>query len=242
MKETGMLERLAAFWKAGAPELGGSFRLLLPRGGQVGAKSGGAQAAEEKGVPFLRKERDGIFSGTKPAGEGRDAERKMRERTGFSLAAAFRQPGKGLFGTEETTWPGQQQTGLAAFAGGAGKTAQGAETRGIQTHFWMKQAADVPMAARAFLWEAPENTGQKSRPIAFAGGMVQKREHAEEPAAAGRKAEAKKQDGEAQVFWKKEERAAKQRQAALPDIDGLMREMTRRLWEEREGCGRRLGG
>ncbi len=52
------------------------------------------------------------------------------------------------------------------------------------------------------------------------------------------------EQNERNIFWKKEEAAAERKQdaEALPDIDRLMREMTKRLWEEREGCGRRLGG
>ena len=97
--------------------------------------------------------------------------------------------------------------------------------------------------AQAFFWAEPEENEKKRKTLPPAGGAARQRRHAEESRERSAGLAAPEQN-ERNIFWKKEEAAAERKQdaEALPDIDRLMREMTKRLWEEREGCGRRLGG
>ena len=79
-----------------------------------------------------------------------------------------------------------------------------------------------------FLWETPEEEGEKRRILPMAEEREQKRAA---PLGEGREPPEEKTM----------EREEKQAEPPL-DIEMLMAQITKRLWEERESCGRRLRG
>lgn len=89
-----------------------------------------------------------------------------------------------------------------------------------------EEATDENRMRSVFLWEMPEEEGEKRSIVPVAENMVRK----EEPPFVE---EAVRGKGEKVKTEKKQPKSA-------VDVEELMREMTRRLWEEREGCGRRL--
>lgn len=237
MEKKGILERLAAFWREDGPEMGGGSRRLWRNGRTRRQAAGNAEAGklvpfweagEGTGFPLGR-----LFGGTEAAAGG-TAERRL-------FQPDFRKTGKGLFSVETVQEQEKGAGGAQAFAAAGGRSQAGREAR--QVPIWAAGQApgmEVPVPARAFLWEEPEDAGGRKKPAALAAGLRKSRAGAEAGESGTEGAAFLRQEA-APVPGKTEGRTAAG-QAALPDIDGLMREMTRRLWEEREGCGRRMGG
>ena len=103
------------------------------------------------------------------------------------------------------------------------------------------EEAEESRLRRAFLWEIPKEEQEKRSIVPVAENVEQKEVSffAEERVMQEGKEESSL--AEEPILLKREEEKAENR---LPnpvvDVEELMREMTRRLWEEREGCGRRL--
>ncbi len=89
-----------------------------------------------------------------------------------------------------------------------------------------KAEAEEPEIGRAFLWDMPEEEREKRRIVPVMDKAVQK-----EGLPVEEEKELPKQEGK-----KREETQAE----PVIDIERLMRQMTKKLWEEREGSGRRL--
>lgn len=77
---------------------------------------------------------------------------------------------------------------------------------------------------KVLLWEMPETERGKREPI----GIAVQKEKAAEPVAEEKVEERKRN------VW-----AEPQKMAEI-DVEKLMQQITKKLWEEREGCGRRL--
>lgn len=239
MEKKGLWKRLAEFWRSAAPEMGGAPRRLW-RNGRSMKKIQERQGAAGGG-PLFPEEGERAFS-MKRAFAGAEQEERQERRT-FPLAAGFRKEGKRLFAEKGT--PGQagrREGQVGSLAEGSG-TPRREETTG-KLPLWAARtgmADSVPEMARVFFWEGPEEDRQDRKPLPPAGNVARNRTPEEEPADMARKTGKRKTEEES-LFRKKEEGWAERKQDAPLDIDGLMREMTRRLWEKREGCGRRLGG
>lgn len=234
----GILQRLAEFWKNAGPETGGGGRLARRKAGRT-KKPGERQGRpEEGGFPFREKEEESGFLLKQAFAEGQE---KARQTGQAFFAAGFPGREKRLFVPGKT--PGQAERQERIPTGGNG-VPRGRKTQGTRPWAARQDSTDsLPEMAQAFFWDSPENSGQERKPLPPAGSAAKKKGRAgENTAAAVRMDTAQKQPEEGRIPWEKEERTAERRQDTLPDIDGLMREMTKRLWEEREGCGRRLGG
>ena len=94
--------------------------------------------------------------------------------------------------------------------------------------FWEKRQAEERKMGQAFLWEKPEEEKEKRSIVPVAEEAKQERVVAAE---------------EKQEMPKAETKKRQEPQTDAPfDIEKLMQEMTKKLWEERESCGRRLRG
>lgn len=96
--------------------------------------------------------------------------------------------------------------------------------------FWeeRQEEAEESKMGQAFLWEKPEME-QKRRSIV---PVTEKMQQEETPVAEA-----------AQEMPKTETAKREEPQTEMPfDIEKLMQQMTKKLWEERESCGRRLRG
>lgn len=91
---------------------------------------------------------------------------------------------------------------------------------------WETEETEKRGLGKAFLWEAPEEEKNQRSIIPVAEEAVQKEEVTAEAV----------QEIRVEEMPKREE---KQTETEL-DIEKLMRQMTKKLWEERESCGRRL--
>ena len=91
-----------------------------------------------------------------------------------------------------------------------------------------QEEAEESKMGQAFLWEKPEME-QKRRSIV---PVTEKMQQEETPVAEA-----------AQEMPKTETAKREEPQTEMPfDIEKLMQQMTKKLWEERESCGRRLRG
>ncbi len=240
MKEKGLLKRLADFWKKAGPELDGGANWFWRIAGS--AKKMREDAAG-RGFPF----RETAGTETFPLGRtfAREAEEIQQAGRRILFAEGFRKQEQGLFMAGETPQQAERRNRETLFSVEENNAPQ--KTKQLEKGlFWAgrKDAAAEPTGmAQAFFWTDPEENEKRRKTLPLAGGAARKWRRAEENTDRSAEQAIRKQD-EKGVFWKKEEPAAERRQNAdaLPDIDWLMREMTKRLWEEREGCGRRLGG
>lgn len=233
----GMLQRLAAFWKNAGPEAGGG-RLAWRKAGRTKKPGGRPGRTEEGGFPFREKEEESGFLLKRAFAEGQE---KARQAGQAFFAAGFPGREKRLFAPGKAPGQAGRQERIPTGRNGVPKGRKAQETRPWAVRQGI--AESLPEMAQAFFWDSPENSGQERKPLPPAGSTAKKRGRAgEDTAAAVRMDTAQKQPEEGRIPREKEKRTAERRQDTLPDIDGLMREMTKRLWEEREGCGRRLGG
>ena len=94
--------------------------------------------------------------------------------------------------------------------------------------FREERQAEERKMGQAFLWEKPEEEKEKRSIVPVAEEAKQERVVAAE---------------EKQEMPKAETKKRQEPQTDAPfDIEKLMQEMTKKLWEERESCGRRLRG
>ncbi|WP_458408025.1 hypothetical protein [Anaerotignum sp.] len=94
--------------------------------------------------------------------------------------------------------------------------------------FWgeKQEGTEKTGLEKAFLWEMPEKEREKRSIVPVMADVVEKKEPlAEEMREISERTERKKEEQQAQPEM---------------DIEKLMRQMTKKLWEERESCGRRL--
>lgn len=174
-----------------------------------------------------------------------EPEEKRRTGRRFPFAEGFQGQEQGFFTAGETLRQTERQNRQTLFLAEENNVPQKAK-RLEKSLFWAGRkdtAAERTEMAQAFFWTEPEENEKKRKALPPAGGAARKQRRAEGNADRSAGQAARERD-ERSVFWKKEEPAAERKQdaEAMPDIDRLMREMTKRLWEEREGCGRRLGG
>ncbi len=238
MKEKGLLKKLADFWRKAGPELDGGARWLRRTAGS--AKKMREDAAG-RGFPYRERAGEETFLlGRTFAGEP-EGTRQAGRRIPF--AEGFRK--QGLFTAKKTPQQAEQRNSQTIFFAEENNAPQKTKQQ-KKSLFWAGRkdaATELSGMAQTFFWTEPEENEKKRKTLPLAGGAARKWRRAEEnmDRSAG---QAAREWGKESIFWKKEEPAAerKQKAEALPDIDRLMREMTKRLWEEREGCGRRLGG
>lgn len=96
--------------------------------------------------------------------------------------------------------------------------------------FWEERQAEVEKGKlkQAFLWEMPEEEREKRSIVPVTEEVKQEKAVAVE---------------EEQEMPKAEKAKQEESQTEAPfDIEKLMQQMTKKLWEERESCGRRLRG
>lgn len=240
MKEKGLLKRLADFWRKAGPELDGGTRWFRRTAGNTKKMRNDAA-----GRGFLFGETAGtetFLPGRTFAGEP-EGNRQTGRR--FPFAEGFQGQEQGLFTAGESLRQMEQQNRQTLFSAEENNAPQKTE-RLEKSLLWAVRknaAAERTEMAQAFFWTGPEENEKKRKALPSAGGAARKRRRAEESMDRSAGQTVQERD-EKSVFWKKEEPAAERKRdaEALPDIDQLMREMTKRLWEEREGCGRRLGG
>lgn len=239
-EKKGLLERLAAFWLQGAPQTDGGGRRLWRGIGKIN-KAFKTKEMPENVFPFMEKEGTRTFSLRRAFAEEQEDIRQAERR--FLSVSGLRETENTILAGNDATARGEHWQTREGLFPEESKLLRGKETSETLP-FWVERketANDMPDMARMFFWEGPEGGRQKRQTLPLADDRTPKRDPAHEDDTSGRRKPEKAQDEET-VFWSKEEPAAERTQAALPDIDGLMREMTRRLWEEREGCCRRLGG
>lgn len=240
MKEKGLLKRLADFWKKAGPELDGGTRWLRRTAGNTKKMR---EDAEGRRFPFRETAGTETFlPGRTFAGEPEGTRQTGRR---FPFAEGFQGQEQGLFTAGETLRQTERQNRQTLFLAEENNAPQKTERleKGL---YWVERKdaeAERTEMAQAFFWTGPEENEKKRKALPSAGGAARKQRRAEENADRSAGQAARERD-ERSVFWKKEEPAAERKRdaEAMPDIDRLMREMTKRLWEEREGCGRRLGG
>lgn len=238
-EKMGILKRLAAFWRQGAPQTDGGGRRLW-RGFRKTKK-----ARETSGTldtsPFMEREGARTFSLRRAFAEEREEIGQAGRRV--LRAAGLPETENAILAEGDTAYPeGQQRKRKGLFLEESKLLREKGTSETLPLWAERKETSDdMPDMARMFFWEEPEGGRQKRKTLPLAEDGTRKRGAAHGDDTSGWRGPKKAQNEEA-VFWRKEEPLTERTQAALPDIDRLMREMTRRLWEEREGCGRRLGG
>lgn len=240
MIEKGLLKRLADFWRKAGPELESGARWLRRTAGSTKKLR---EDAEGRGFPFGETAGTETFLQGRTFAGGQEGNRQTGRR--FPFAEGFRGKGQGLFTAGETLRQTEWQNRQMLFLAEENNAPQKTEQLGKRLLWTGRKDAGTELTemAQAFFWAEPEENEKKRKTLPPAGGAARQRRHAEESRERSAGLAAPERN-ERNIFWKKEEAAAERKQdaEALPDIDRLMREMTKRLWEEREGCGRRLGG
>ncbi len=227
MKEKqGLFARLAVFWKetirTGLEESIGFWTGAGKEGRRE--RSGERFAAQERTA--LWQERAAEVFGTKKQETGLLAQ----ERTIF--AAAEKPQGRMEEKSRENPQGGELQkkrTGLFS----EGKAKNGQDRRETNRPLWgMERFRREAGAAdgNGFHWRQPEEEEERRRIVPTATKRT------EEPLS--KRAEEGAQENPAESPTKREEKQAE----PSFDIDVLMGQITKRLWEERESCGRRLRG
>lgn len=95
----------------------------------------------------------------------------------------------------------------------------------LQEREW--KTAKETESKRKFFRESPEET-ERRKSIPMTAEAVQERKFSAA------------EEGEAEKETQTEPNKAEKQAEPVVDIEQLMRQMTKKLWEEREGCGRRL--
>lgn len=231
MKEKkGLFARLAYFWKE-------TIRMGLEEsiGFWMGAEK--ERHRESSGEGFAAWERKTLWQkgaaevfGTKKQETGLLAQERM------IFAAAEQEQGKGARSSAEKAEgdaQGEAKKSVGFFAEGKAKDRPDGRTKEGDRPLWGMERFPKETAAEdgnVFLWRQPEAEEERHRIV---------------PTAAKRTAEpiAQRKTEEVQEIFA-EQTAKQEKKQAEPsfDIDGLMRQITKRLWEERESCGRRLRG
>lgn len=212
-EKKGLFGRLLDFWKEKTEEAGGGI------GFWSGGKTEGKTTAENRqdALPQEKAERSPSF-GRKQCGQQRKRRQRKQRLSGRNGGRSFAEEkteeakGPALRTAEESTQ--ERKTIVPIFT---------AEIFREKTE-WREAEERRKMI---FMQEAPfaEQEKRKTIPIVAETGLAEK-------AAASEEAEELPQEAP-----KKEREQAK---GAEIDIERLMREMTKRLWEEREASGRRL--
>ena len=104
--------------------------------------------------------------------------------------------------------------------------------------FREKEEAEKSRNAQVLLWEEPEMEKVKRKNIAIAVQEVKAKKERIVPVVREEKTTesfAEEKEGD----WERPARIEQQKTAEI-DVEKLMQQITKKLWEEREGCGRRL--